>query len=279
MSNRLARIVRELEGIGVDAITTAHWYVVGGSRRVREDLESLRREHKWCFVVGCNNSGTTLVHDAVARGGCVASFVNEGQRYTRALGRGQKRGHERVWSERLSEIRLTPGERLGVIPRLVHDLRLHMKDAWQPVVLEKSTVNAARMEWLQNVFPKAVFIGVVRNGYAVAEGIKRKGNKTVERGAMHWRTVNEMMLADARNVDRYLEIKYEDFVVEPGAHISRIHEFIGVDTTPGIDGMATNSARFRNMNDDSIRRLSTEERSVIREHAEDMLVHHGYMIE
>ena len=36
------------------------------------------------------------------------------------------------------------------------------------------------MRWLQEVFPNSCFIGVVRNGFAVAEGIKRKGEKPVE---------------------------------------------------------------------------------------------------
>ena len=55
-----------------------------------------------------------------------------------------------------------------------------LKKDWMPffdrkkkVFLEKSIVNSARMTWLQDSFANSYFIFIVRNGYAVAEGIRR----------------------------------------------------------------------------------------------------------
>ena len=68
---------------------------------------ALLAAHDWVFVVGCNNSGTTLVHDALAATGAFSYMPHEGQRYTDGVRRSVKRGHERVWSEYLDELRLT----------------------------------------------------------------------------------------------------------------------------------------------------------------------------
>jgi hypothetical protein len=75
---------------------------------------------------------------------------HEGQRYTRAL---------------------------RPVPRLLFDWLEALGTPLSPRILEKTTANAVRMRWLHQAFPRSAFIGVVRNGYAVAEGIRRKGTR------------------------------------------------------------------------------------------------------
>ena len=52
-------------------------------------------------------------------------------------------------------------------------MRLNLKKS---VSLEKSPPNSAKTRWLQAHFENSRFIGIIRDGYAVSEGITRKAN-------------------------------------------------------------------------------------------------------
>ena len=128
------------------------------------------------------------------------------------------------------------------------------------------------MRWLQRAFPGAAFLGIVRNGFAVVEGIKRKGGKTVLRGARHWRKVNEIMLDDAKHVKKFLLVRYEDFVAAPREMLSRIAEFLNLQ----MDDIGSARTSIRDMNAWSIDRLDQAELRVITREAGDFLATMGY---
>lgn len=140
---------------------------------------------------------------------------HEGQRYTRALARAARRGHERVWSEFLDDLRMSTKDDLSRAPCLLHDWMREFSVPIRETIVEKTTANAVRMPWLQKVFHRSCFIALVRNGYAVTEGIRRKGLKSVERGARHWNVVNKIMMEDAQDINNFLLLHYEDLVNKP----------------------------------------------------------------
>jgi hypothetical protein len=168
--------------------------------------------------------------------------------------------------------------------RLLFDWFGELDSPLKPMILEKTTANAVRMRWLQRAFPEAAFLGVVRNGYAVVEGIKRKGSKPVERGARHWRRVNEIMLSDATQVKRFMLIRYEDFVAAPRDSLNKIAEFLDLRLDDSraeysrIDrGSADGSpAAIRDMNAESIRRRDEAEIRAITHEAGEVLARLGY---
>ncbi len=256
--------------------------------RARRDFERqvprLLNEHQWIFLVGCNNSGTTLIHDVLAATGKFSFMPHEGQRYTNVLGRAQKRGYQRVWTEYIDELQLDERHSISKVPRLLFDWLREVDKPPQAMILEKTTANAVRMRWLQQAFPRAAFIGIVRNGYAVVEGIKRKGNKAVGRGARHWRRVNEIMLDDAKRVNKFLLVRYEDFVASPQETLPRVASFLDLTRTEleeafaRIDRNPTESSRtsIRDMNALSLRRLDPEEVRTITQEAGNLLAELGY---
>jgi hypothetical protein len=270
-----------------DAERAAEWHLGGGKRFFGRYRSEILAAHKWCFIVGCNNSGTSLLQELLARSGQVSTMALEGQVYTRALARSMRRGHERVWTEYLSELRLTDRDPLDCVDRVVHDWLGELDTPVREIIVEKTPANAVRMTWLQKAFPRSYFIGLVRNGYAVAEGIKRKGNKPVDRGARHWNLVNRIMMEDAGRIDNFLEVRYEELVEDYAGVAARIAAFLDIDpeSLRSQAGIRFNSKTvigrddhaMQNFNADSIARLSEEEIRIVSREAKEMLDRFSYL--
>ncbi len=271
---RAERVAKRIGTAADDTRRALSWHLGGGRRFFANHSAEIGRAHKWCFIVGCNNSGTSLLQHVLEQGEGITSFPQEGQRYTRSLKRAEKRGHERVWSEYLHEVRMTEASDTGPLPRLLHDWCRELPPPIGETIVEKTTANVVRTRWLQKVFERSYFIGVVRNGYAVSEGIRRKGGKSVVRGARHWNLVNRIMLRDAAALEHFLLVRYEQLVADPLGIVQQIRAFLGlpaIDSLNGVDGIADHNAA-------SIARLSEQEIADIRAEAAEMLDYLGYAL-
>jgi len=273
---------RDIEGF-------VQWYVLGGKRCFSRYFSQMAASHKWCFIVGVNNSGTSLLQRILEKTGQVSTLPYEGQLYTTVLKRGIKRGYERVYSEYEDELIVDEGASIAAAPRLIFDwmrcLDLPIKD----IIVEKTPHNALRMKWLQKVFPNSYFICLVRNGYAVAEGIRRKGNKSIERAARHWNQANKRMLEQIPSIDKCLVVKYEDLVdngMETACHLANFLELDRELIKTALEkDYSFNSVQDEtenkvvNMNSRSFSALSEEDRSIIASVAAEMLEHFSYTAE
>lgn len=258
----------------------------GGRSYYTRNLEALRTGHTWCFIVGCNNSGTSLLHSILDRTGAVSTFELEGQRYTRTMVRAARRGHERVWTEFLDELRLTEDDSLDRLPRLLHDWMRELAPPVRSLIVEKTTANAVRLRWLRKAFPNSRFVAMVRNGYAVCEGICRKGENDVRRAARHWNRVNRLIQDDSAHLDNVLVLRYEDLVDAPEATAGRLAGFLGIPAASVASAMAgqfdfatvrgEGFQKLENLNDASIARLSPGDIEIIGEEAAEMLEALGY---
>ena len=155
-------------------------------------------------------------------------------------------------------------------------------------IVEKTTANAVRMLWLQKTFPHSHFVGLVRNGYAVTEGIHRKGLKSVERGARHWNMVNKIMVKDAQNINNFLLLHYEDLVNKPNDVARQLEGFIELEPDGLQDALigkfsfstvlGKGSQPIRNFNSESIKKLNSDDIRKIYHEACEMLNYFGYDI-
>ena len=264
------------------------WYLGGGKRFFERYSPQMIFSHKWCFIVGCNNSGTSLLQGILERSGQVSTMPHEGQRYTRVLTRAARRGHERVWTEFLDDLRMTTEDDLSRAPRLLHDWMRELSVPIRETIVEKTTANAVRMLWLQKAFPHSYFVGLVRNGYAVTEGIRRKGLKSVERGARHWNTVNKIMVKDAQDINNFLLVHYEDLVNKPNEVARQLGGFLELEPDSLQDALigkfsfstvlGKGSQPIRNFNSKSIKKLNSDDIRKIYHEACEMLNYFGYDI-
>jgi len=262
------------------------WHVLGQRRFYTNHFQELVNAHKWCFIVGCNNSGTSLVKRILENSNKVSTLPYEGQIYTRVFPRASRKGHERVWSEYLGELGVDVNHPLIDAPRLLHDWMKDLDDPVKDMIAEKTPANVTRMGWLQRVFPNSFFVGVVRNGYAVAEGIRRKSNKSLDRAARHWNRVNKNLVDTSGTVHNFFTLCYEELCDQPEETVTRLAEFLGLETEPLKQGVVKDYSfrtiaghrlsMIQNFNERSMQQLSRDDIAEIRANAAEMLDHFGY---
>lgn len=245
---------------------------------------------RWVFVLGCYNSGTTLLKDLLAEHPHMGVLAGEGVKFSDALPRPEDFGWQRMWCECFEQMQLDPmdGARAERIKR-----QWSMLYPSRPNLLEKSIANVVHMPFLEAQFAPAYFVYIVRNGYAVAEGIRRKtepgrrGNPIyrdrypIELCARQWAESDRLFVDQAQQVDRCISVRYEDFVEDPGRQMRLITDFVGIEPLPNellerrwtVHGVESS---IRNMNPDSIARLSEVDIAAVHETAGERLAAWGY---
>ena len=242
----------------------------------------INHPRKWVFIVGCYNSGTTLLHDVLAALPEVAHLPREGQYCTDQLLVPSRIGLARAWALQPELFTLdATSANAPDIQRLQRQWCSMMSAPEREIYLEKSIPNAARIPWLNAVFPDASFIGIVRNGYVVAEGIRRKAGRSMAQGARQWAVANKIMLHDLESVERSHVISYEDFTESPASTIRELSSFLDISEDQAIlqNGVWTIHgvhSSIKNMNPASLARLSAEDRKIIEAEAGEMLEQLGY---
>jgi hypothetical protein len=129
---------------------------------------------KWVFIMGCTNSGTSLLHQLLAPHPDISTMPLEGQFLSSVLTHPDFKGYPRIWTEQLDQFRLTEVDLQPDSVRLIHDWKNYLDNVNAFTVLEKTPFNSIRSRWLQGLFKNSYFIGMVRDGRAVAEGISRR---------------------------------------------------------------------------------------------------------
>lgn len=115
-------------------------------------------------------------------------------------------------------------------------------------LIEQTPWYGQRIDLLVKLFPDAKFIHMVRDGRDVALSFSRTPwwHKSVGLNLGRWAREIKKISVDASvylDVSRYIEVKYEDLVLNPKYELSRVCEFLGVDfEEPMVD--ATNFINY-----------------------------------
>jgi hypothetical protein len=269
-----------------------------GRRSLRDLVGSVHREAKvalarplrpsrWLFVVGCYNSGTTLLAELLSQHPEIGSLPKEGQYLTDQLVCDYEIGIPRMWCQHEASFRWHAGHSGPSIERIRKEWGARVNRRTD-VILEKTPANIARMPWLQQHFRTAYFVAVVRNGYAVAEGIRRKAFVNgqpnywpVELCARQWRRCAEVLDEDAGLLKHLTVLRYEDFVADPAEHLAAIWRFVGVNPEFRIRQDSAwriheRQEAIRDLNAESIGRLSSADLDAIETEAGNMLARWRY---
>jgi hypothetical protein len=164
------------------------------------------------FIVGSMRSGSTMLrlildsHPRIAIGG-ETGFMG-GLLATRRIP-GWKHGAE--WFGRIGWTQDELDARLrdfysGMFERYA---RSQGKVRWG----DKTPFHTSHMEQMDQVFPDAVFVGIVRHPGAVAASLHRHFHYAFDEAVAYWRDVNRQMLTAAGDLgDRFTLCRYEDLV-------------------------------------------------------------------
>lgn len=243
------------------------------------------------FVIGCNNSGTTILWQALKQHPLLSGPDVEGQdledlpmKLRHFLGKATFR----LWAHpqfKLSYYLTEADFRQDEADKTAEVYGRFVRPGTR--FIEKTPSNVGRAQLLQAYFPDAYFVPIVRNGYAVAEGTVRKRKDdpdrpqfaglftTIEEAAEQWFRANFFILSQGHFLKRYLDppVKYEDLVADPESVLYRVLQFCDLPT----EGFPIPTFR-QGLNDEQIARLSLYEIEVVTRIAGPALFHFGYEI-
>ncbi|MBQ39536.1 MAG: hypothetical protein CME04_24390 [Gemmatimonadaceae bacterium] len=263
------------------------------ARRLLSPMGHDLQPQRWVFIVGCYNSGTTLLRDLLGRHPRIDALPSEGVRLTDALPRPEDSGWHRMWCRCVDDVRLsTDSSQTSRAARIRRHWSLVLPST-AAIVLEKSIANTARLPFLQTHFAPAYIIHLVRNGYAVAEGLRRKGQPRrfgheefgdaypLELCAEQWRCSMEQVEADASGLDHLLEVRYEELTADAAGQLARVTSFLELeplvaDSSSGDFDIHGVRSTIRDMNEDSLERLTVPDVDEIERVAGPLLERYGY---
>lgn len=257
------------------------------NREVKIALTPMPKDKTWVFLVGCYNSGTTLLAELLAQHQSISALPTEGHFITDQFVKDFDIGLPRMWVDREDIFCLDENDTEPDPVRVKKEWAMRL-DLSKPVLLEKSPPNSAKTRWLQAHFENAHFIGIMRNGYAVAEGITRKADPKhlinswpIEKSAYQWKRSNEVLQQDAKHLKRFIWVTYEDLADDTEGTLNKITDFIGVEKFEKFEtgrnwSIHERDEQVRNMNEESIKRLTQEQLQIINEVAGEMLDSYGY---
>ncbi len=178
---------------------------------------------------------------------------------------------------------------------LKQTIKKHLKYFKGKRFINKNPDNSVRMRYLNKLFPDACFINIIRDGRAVCasllkvreiaadffgaehrhatSGVKVKAWSEIEEQwrtdpitsiGMLWREVVETVERDRHHIapERYMELRYEDFVTEPFDHLKQMVEFCGLNWDKSVEAAIRASSATLTMggrNDAWKKRLKEED--------------------
>ena len=247
---------------------------------------------KWVFIVGCYNSGTTLLETILSNHPNI-SVIKEGVFVTDHLITPEELGWTRMWYKVAEQVRLTDKDHNIDVDTVKNDWALFL-NLRKSIFVEKSIVNSARMLWLQENFKNSYFIHIIRNGYAVAEGIRRKAPLSkygINQGyaptypiymcAKQWVVSNQIIEKDSKKIKKIKKVFYEDLCESPFQVTKDILDFIKANkiinwNTDKTWKIHEKNSTIKNMNERSFRNLSKSDIRNIEKVAGKMLNFYKY---
>lgn len=156
------------------------------------------------------------------------------------------------------------------------------------------------------MYPDATFLALVRNGFAVCEGHIRRGHR-VEEIVQNYERACQLMIKHSKTISNYHLMRYEDLIAQPLEMLKKVYEWAGLDIQQvqkirlqakkviekdGSHQVILNKdwkdviwydldefgKHFRkDTNDNQIKRLTEDQKSVILKTCRSSLEHFGYL--
>lgn len=265
-------------------------------RKIFLPFQENRPDKKYVFIVGCYNSGTTLLNHIISSHPEVSSLPTEGAVLTSGLTRPEEFGWPRMWHMCADKVRFDENSP-GPDPVRIKKDWSFWYDKNKDIYLEKSIANSTKIKWIEKHFNNPHFIWIVRNGYCTAEGIRRRSmniNKhelkykntgyPIDMCAKQWLVNNSVIENDSKSVKNLIMIHYEDLMEDLQSTLEKIFEWLPVNNKD-IKTDKFKEFRFhkqtkpiKNMNPESFQRLNEDDIKNINEVAQHYMEYLGYKV-
>jgi hypothetical protein len=168
-------------------------------------------ENQYLFIVSPPYSGSTILSSLVATSENVSNLPNEGQ----LLPETKPIMEPHAWK---------------VDKEIPWDVIVPIwKSYWdtsKPILLEKSPPNMVRTDQLHEQFSPAYFLLLVRNPYALCEGIIRRSKRKPKSVAKFVIRLLRYQIKNARNLENALCLTYEELADRPAETAAKIEAFL-----------------------------------------------------
>lgn len=203
------------------------------------------------FVVGAGRSGTTLlrlmldahphlaippethfIHRAARRCGRAA----EPRRTFLEIVTSHRRWEDFQMEGALLRCRVADIEPFDLGEAVRAFYKLYAERFGKPRWGDKTPPYVHRMTVIQDLLPEARFIHLIRDGRDVALSTLELwfGPDSVEEAAQRWRTLIENARLQSDELSHYLEIRYEDLVLDTEQTLGKISEFVELPWDPAM---------------------------------------------
>ena len=249
--------------------------------------ESESEIKKPILVFGCCNSGTKILWNALKKHKDLSGPDIEGQDLEElpdSMRHYLGNATFRLWAHpkfKLCYYATEEDYNEGDKKKIEAVYKEHLKPGTR--FITKSPADTLRARLIQAYFPDASFVAIVRNGYAVSEGIVRKRKydperpqfkglfTTIEEAAEQWYRANTIIVSHQSFLERYKIVRYEDMIQEPRETILPILDFCGLES----EGFKVPDFE-KDRNEMQIARLDDYKTETITKIAGPMLIHFGY---
>jgi hypothetical protein len=104
-------------------------------------------------------------------------------------------------------------------------------DLSRPVLIEKSPPNLIRARFLQEVFPNAKFIFVIRHPLAVSAATQKWSKQPIAELIQHWVQAHRIFLDDLPQIKSWAWVRYEDLSADAAMTLRDLFKFTGLEPT------------------------------------------------
>lgn len=234
------------------------------------------------FILGCGRSGTTILGNALSRHSKI-TYLNE-RRDLWFLAYPETD----IWTnksvERNGKLLLTAADAETGKSKMLR--QLFFEEAAKnkrPLLVEKLPINNFRVAFINEIFPKASFVHIYRNGFEVAKSIEKlskqgkwygnnnyKWNLLIQlakldknthglpglcvshylMGLLEWRLSTESAINFLQSlpIDRFVEISYAQLLANPEETITEILLFLDIESDMEVLHFARNEIVRRSKN-------------------------------
>jgi len=252
---------------------------------------SLFQIEKPIFVIGCSRSGTDIFTKSFSRHKDLANLSEAAQLfeldyYDPEIDHFKDR----------SSVNLADSVRIKVL------LRLYLLIKRKRRLVNKHPQNSLRIEYLNELFPDAFFIHLIRDGRDVAHSNYRKARNErfrhlypfgnfpkpirwrdylrlppLTQYALQWRDIVEDAHATGTSIlsNRFIEAKYEDFCSDPHSLLKQIDIFCGLQ--PGNRSITKLPQSISSRNGQWRRELSENQKREVESTISETLGRFGYI--
>jgi predicted O-linked N-acetylglucosamine transferase (SPINDLY family) len=214
-----------------------------------------RKNH--LFILSPQYGGSTLLRRIISTSPAVATLPGEGQKMPG------------IW-EQIRERRWDPDFTLPWAE--IRRIWTAHWDPEKPIMLDKSPSFLMHADGLAAHFSPAYFLVMVRNPYALCEGLMRRNGWSAAQSVAHVVRCLQQQAENVRRLERVLSFTYEELVADPDAVCARISAFLPEVGTlhphrtfalQSIDGIV--EREIVDLNPKKIARLSADSVGIINE--------------